>query len=80
MVTVSRRDFLPLLALILVPAAFSMLVPNPIQTGETPSFLLAANHADEEFGIVCPGSETEPPTERGRVGNCSERPKVGRRV
>ena len=41
MVTGSRRDLLPLLALILVPAVFSVLAPNPIQAGETPSFLLA---------------------------------------
>jgi len=41
MVTVSRRVLLPLLALILVPAFFSVLAPNPIQAGETPSFLLA---------------------------------------
>jgi len=41
MVTVSRRVLLPLLALILVPAVFSVLAPNPIQAGETPSFLLA---------------------------------------
>ena len=168
MVTVSRRDFLPLLALILVPAAFSVLAPNPIQAGETPSFLLVAaapterlsppvtwlddlerrlttyftkkypaydfspytqeldrirgavslgdrwgakremgvflamlasrayglgddaaeelaalSHQimpDEEFGIVYPGSETEPPTEGGHAGNCSERPNIGGRV
>jgi len=42
MVTVSRRVLLPLLAPIPVPTAFSMHAPNPIQTGETPSFLLAA--------------------------------------
>ena len=41
MVTVSHRVLLPLLALILVPPAFSVLAPNPIQAGETPSFLLA---------------------------------------
>jgi len=41
MVTVSRRVLLPFLALILVPAVFSVLAPNPIQAGETPSFLLA---------------------------------------
>lgn len=41
MVTVSRRVLLPLLALILVPPVFSVLAPNPIQAGETPSFLLA---------------------------------------
>ena len=41
MVTVSRRVFLSLLALILVPPAFFMLAPNPIQAGDTPSFLLA---------------------------------------
>jgi len=28
---------------------------------------------DEEFGIVYPGSETEPPAEGGRAGDCSER-------
>ena len=41
MVTVSHRVLLPLLALILVPPAFSVLAPNPVQAGETPSFLLA---------------------------------------
>ena len=41
MVTGSRRDLLPLLALILVPPVFCVLAPNPIQAGETPSFLLA---------------------------------------
>ena len=41
MVTVSRRVLLPFLAPILVPAVFSVLAPNPIQAGETPSFLLA---------------------------------------
>lgn len=168
MVTVSRRVLLPLLALILVPAAFSVLAPNPIQAGETPSFLLAAAAPterlsppvtwlddlerrlttyftkkypaydfapyaqeldrirgavslgdrwgakremgvflkmlairayglgddaaeelaglsqrimpDEEFGIVYPGSETEPPTEGGRAGDCSERPNIRGRV
>jgi len=164
MVTVSRRVLLPLLAPIPVPTAFSMHAPNPIQTGETPSFLLAAAAPterlsppvtwlddfgrrlttyftkkypaydfslyaqeldrisgavspahiihelfccnrrsaaatslqpagsrrgsaisqqimpDEEFGIVYPGSETEPPTEGGRTGNCSERPNIRGRV
>ena len=41
MVTVSRRVLLPFLAPILVPAVFSVLAPNPIQAGESPSFLLA---------------------------------------
>jgi hypothetical protein len=41
MVTVCRRVLLPLLAPILVPDVFSMLAPNPLQAGETPSFLLA---------------------------------------
>ena len=41
MVTVRRRVLLPLLALILVPPVFSVLAPNPIQAGETPSFLMA---------------------------------------
>ena len=41
MVTVRRRVLLPLLALILVPPVLSVLAPNPIQAGETPSFLLA---------------------------------------
>ena len=40
MVTVSRRGLLPLLAPIPVPTAFSILAPNPIQAGKTPSFLL----------------------------------------
>ncbi|MDZ4732908.1 MAG: hypothetical protein SGJ16_04875 [Nitrospirota bacterium] len=42
MVTVSRRVLLPLLAPIPVPTACCMLAPNSIQTGETPSFFLAA--------------------------------------
>jgi hypothetical protein len=41
MVIVSRQMVLPFLAPILVPAVFSVLAPNPIQAGETPSFLLA---------------------------------------
>lgn len=41
MVIVSRQMLLPFLAPILVPAVFSVLAPNPIQAGETPSFLLA---------------------------------------
>ena len=41
MVTVRRRVLLPLLALILVPDVFFVLAPNPIQAGETPSFLMA---------------------------------------
>jgi hypothetical protein len=41
MVTVSRHVLLPFLAPILVPAVFSVLAPNPLQAGETPSFLLA---------------------------------------
>jgi hypothetical protein len=41
MVTVSRRSLLPPLAPILGQTAFSMLAPNPIQAGETQSFLLA---------------------------------------
>jgi hypothetical protein len=41
MVTVPRRVLLSLLAPILVPPVFSVLAPNPIQAGETSSFLLA---------------------------------------
>jgi len=41
MVTVRRRVLLSLLAPILVPPVFSVLAPNPIQAGETSSFLLA---------------------------------------
>jgi hypothetical protein len=41
MVTVSRRVLLPFLAPILVPVVFSVLAPNPIQAGQTPSFLPA---------------------------------------
>jgi len=41
MATVSHRVLLPLLALALVPSVFTVLAPNPIQAGETPSFLLA---------------------------------------
>jgi len=41
MVTVSLRVLLLLLTLILAPPVFSVLAPNPIQAGETPSFLLA---------------------------------------
>jgi hypothetical protein len=41
MVTVSHRVLLSFLALILVPPVFSVIAPNPIQAGETPSFLLA---------------------------------------
>ena len=49
MVTVSRRVLLPLLALILVPDVISVLAPNPIQAGETPSFLLATATPTEHF-------------------------------
>ena len=41
MVTVSRRAFLPLLALILLSAVFFILVPTRIHGGDTPSVLLA---------------------------------------
>lgn len=41
MVTVSHRVLLFRWALILVPPVFSVIAPNPIQAGETPSFLLA---------------------------------------
>lgn len=47
MVTVSRRVLLPFLAPILVPAVFSVLAPNPIQAGETPSILLATTAPTE---------------------------------
>jgi hypothetical protein len=40
MVTVRRRVLLSLLAPILVPSVFSVLASNPVQAGETPSFLL----------------------------------------
>ena len=49
MVTVSCRLLLPLLALILAPAVFSVLAPNPVQAGETQSFLLATAAATERF-------------------------------
>lgn len=39
--TVSRRVLLLLSALILVPPIFSVFASNPIQAGESPSFLLA---------------------------------------
>jgi hypothetical protein len=52
MVTVSRRVLLPLLALILAPAIFSVLAPNRIQAGETPSFLLTT---------VAPSERLSPP-------------------
>jgi len=42
MVTVCRQVLLPFLALALVPLVFSVLAPNPLQAGETPSFLLAS--------------------------------------
>jgi hypothetical protein len=35
---------------------------------------------DEEFGIVYPGSETEPPTEGGHAGDWSECPNIRGRV
>jgi hypothetical protein len=40
MVTVNRRLLLPFLAPILVPLVCSVLASNPVQAGETPSFLL----------------------------------------
>ena len=39
--SVCRRAFFPLLAPILVPVVFSVLAPNPLQVGETPTFLVA---------------------------------------
>lgn len=39
--TVGHRLVLPLLALLLMPPAFSVPAPNPVQAGETPSILLA---------------------------------------
>lgn len=41
MATVSHRVLLPLLALILVPSVFTVLVPNPLQADETPTVLPA---------------------------------------
>ena len=41
--TVGHRRVLPLLALLLVPSAFSVPAPNLIQTNETPSFLTATD-------------------------------------
>lgn len=41
MMTVSRRVLLPFLAPTLAPPVFSVLAPNPLQAGETPSFLPA---------------------------------------
>jgi hypothetical protein len=41
MVTVSRGVLLLFLAPPLAPPVFSVLAPNPIQAGETPSFLSA---------------------------------------
>ncbi len=58
MVTGSRRVLLPLLALILVPAVFSVLAPNPIQAGETPSFLLATVAPIEHLSPPITGLDT----------------------
>jgi len=52
MATVSHRVLLPLLAQILVPPVFFVLAPDPIQAGETPSFLLAT---------VAPSERLSPP-------------------
>ena len=49
MVTVRHRVLLSLLAPILVPTAFSVLAPNPIQASETPSFLLATTAPAERL-------------------------------
>ena len=49
MVTVSRQVLLPFLALVLVPLVFSVLAPNPLQAGETPSFLLASAAPSERL-------------------------------
>jgi len=49
MVTVRHRVLLSLLAPILVPTAFSVLAPNPIQASETPSFLLATTAPTERL-------------------------------
>lgn len=42
MVIVSRRTLPPFLAPPLAPSVFSVLAPNPIQAGETLSFLSAS--------------------------------------
>jgi hypothetical protein len=47
MVTVRRRVLLSFLAPILVPPVFSVLASNPVQAGETPSFLLATTAPTE---------------------------------
>ncbi len=47
MVTFRRRVLLSLLAPILVSAVCSMLASNPVQAGETPSFLLATTAPTE---------------------------------
>lgn len=49
MVTVRRRVLLSLLAPILVPPVFSVLAPNLIHAGETPSFLLATTVPTERL-------------------------------
>ena len=46
---VGHQRILPLLTRILVPPVFSVLAPNPIQAGETPSFLLAATAPTERL-------------------------------
>ncbi len=61
----SRLAILPFWALILLSAVFFLLVPTHIHGGETPSALLSEELillsqyivADEELGIVYPGSE-----------------------
>ena len=58
MVTGSRRVLLPLLALTLVPPVFSVIAPNPIQAGETPSFLLATAAPTERLSPPITGLDT----------------------
>ena len=64
MEAVSRRAILPFWALILLSVVFFLLVPALIHGGDAPSALLPEEFvilsqrimADEEFGIVYPGS------------------------
>ena len=66
MVTVSHRALHPFLALIPVLPVFFVLAPNPIQAGETPSFLPATVASTERLSPpFSPGDQWSAKREMG---------------
>jgi hypothetical protein len=60
MVTINLRVRFPFLAPTLAPLVFSVLAPNHVQTGETPSFRQATAVPTGRVRTVYPGSGKEP--------------------